>query len=779
MTVYTARSRIVQEAERQSDVSELELLGALERKVLWLSSWMIHHANHVRPNRDGLKVGGHQASCASAATLMTALFFKILKAHDRIAVKPHASPVFHAIQYLLGRQSLDNLKRFRALGGAQAYPSRTKDVDGVDFSTGSVGLGVGVTLFASIVQDYVKARLPGIDSGRMVAVMGDAELDEGNVFEALLEGWKHDVRNLWWVIDYNRHSLDGTVNDNLFQKITQFFDTVGWKVENLKYGKELTAAFEGPAGGALKRWIDACPNPLYSALVFKGGPAWRERLKRDLAGAVGLKELLDSYDDNALHRLMTNLGGHDLATLIEAFEAADDEAPRCFIAYTIKGYGQPLAGHRDNHAGLMTPAQIAEMRAAHGISEGQEWEAFSGLPGMQGDLERYLAEVPWRSRPLAPARRPAAIKGAIPVPGGAKLSTQAAFGSILAEIAKGEDALSQRLVTTSPDVAVSTNLAGFINRRGVFHRKESTDVFRDEHVASPLKWQQGPKGQHIELGIAENNLFLMLAALGLSEPLFGERLLPVGTVYDPFVNRGLDALIYACYQDARFMLAGTPSGITLAPEGGAHQSIGTPLTGLAIPGLTSFEPAFADELSCIVGWGLQHMQRTSGGSTYMRLSTRAIAQRQRPMATSLSDDIIAGGYWLEPPQSGARTAIAYCGAVAPEAIDAHERLKSEAGGAGLLAVTSIERLHSDWLERGEDSHIARLLGSLPAGSRIVSVIDGHPAALSWLGAVSGHVIRPLGVSVFGQSADIPDLYRKHGIDAAAIVNAASGSTRAR
>src|SRR5207253_6409948 len=185
--------------------ARLELLSALARKVLWLSSWTIHHANHIRENTDGLKVGGHQASSASLATIMSALYFSVLRPQDRVAVKPHASPVFHAIQYLFGRQSRDKLENFRGHKGAQSYPSRTKDADDVDFSTGSVGLGVAVTLFASIVQDYV--RLKGLVSsqapaGRMIAVVGDAEFDEGNVFEAMLEGWKHDVRNLWWVVDY-------------------------------------------------------------------------------------------------------------------------------------------------------------------------------------------------------------------------------------------------------------------------------------------------------------------------------------------------------------------------------------------------------------------------------------------------------------------------------------------------------------------------------------------------------------------------------------------------
>ena len=748
---------------------DLAILREIERRVLWLSSWTIHHANHVRDSRDGLKVGGHQSSCASAATLMTALFMHTLRPQDRVAVKPHASPVFHAIQYMLGAQTREKLERFRALGGAQAYPSRTKDTDGVDFSTGSVGLGVAVTLFASIVQDFLAARVSGLETGRMVAIMGDAELDEGNVFEALLEGWKHDVRNLWWVIDYNRHSLDGTVNDMLFQKITSFFETVGWKVVNIKYGRELTAAFDGPAGPALKQWIDACPNQLYSALTFKGGAAWRERLARDLAGTDGLDALLGARDDESLHRLMTNLGGHDMASLTEAFDAVTDDTPCYFIAYTIKGHGTPLAGHRDNHAGLMTPTQIATLKAACNVADGEEWEPLAGLRAPR-EAAAFLQAVPWRAKKQP--RRPATLKIEIAAPASARISTQAAFGTIMAELAKREDSFAARLLTTSPDVAVSTNLTGWINRRGVFQRTARGDTFRDEHVASPLKWMQGPTGQHIELGIAENNLFLMLAAAGLSEEVFGERLLPVGTVYDPFVNRGLDALIYACYQDARFMLVGTPSGIALAPEGGAHQSINTPLIGMSLPGLEAFEPAYADELAAIMTWGFAHMQRRQGGSIYLRLSTRIIDQPTRAIGEQDVASIIAGAYWRVRPAEGATRIIAYAGVIAPEAVAAFETVAAEHPGAGLLAITSPGRLHADWLSRDGDSHIARLLTPLANDARIVSLLDGHPATLSWLGAVGGHRIKPLGVSRFGQSADIVDLFAAYGIDAAAITAAA-------
>ncbi|MEX2641843.1 MAG: hypothetical protein WD270_00210 [Acetobacterales bacterium] len=769
-------------------------LEALERRVLWLASWTIHHANHVRESRDGLKVGGHQASCASVATLMTALYFGALRPEDRVAVKPHASPVFHAIMYMLGRQDRDALERFRALGGAQSYPSRTKDAGPVDFSTGSVGLGVATTLFASLVQDYVHLHrmVPeGRSRGRMVAIMGDAELDEGNVFEALLEGWKHDVRNLWWIIDYNRQSLDGVVSDRLFQKITEFFGTVGWKIVLLKYGKKLQAAFARPGGEALHDWIENCPNGLYSALVFKGqsgeAGAWRTRLLRDLRGVNGIPELLDGHDDEALHALMTNLAGHDMAAVAEAYEAAAadpaaDDVPHCFIAYTIKGHGTPLAGHKDNHAGLMTPEQMAAFRRSQGIADGAEWEPFadSGMPAEA--LRAFVARTPFAAGGARQTEAPAvAVPARLALPGGQKkLSTQAAFGAVLAELAKGDTELAKHIVTTSPDVTVSTNLGPWVNQRGIFSHRAREDVFREEKVVSAQKWAMHRLGQHVELGIAENNLFLLLCALGISGETFGARLLPVGTVYDPFIGRGLDALYYACYSGARFMLAGTPSGVTLAPEGGAHQSISTPLIGMGQPGLLSFEPTWGDELAAIMAWGFDHMQRPDGDSVYLRLTTRALEQPARAMDDALAGQVVAGGYWLRDPDPKAEVAIAWSGAVATEALSAADQLADDIAGVGLLNVTSPDRLYRDWQraqrarakgERAAPSHVETLLGRLGPKTALVTVHDGHPAALSWLGGAAGRRVYPLGVTAFGQSADIPDIYAAQGIDADAILDA--------
>ncbi len=778
-------------------LDRLALLKDMERKILWLSAQIIHNANNERINVDGLKVGGHQASSASLVTIMTALYFSILKPEDRIAVKPHASPVFHAIQYLFGHQSLDKLKAFRSFGGAQSYPSRTKDIDDVDFSTGSVGLGVAMTSFASLVQDYIHAKDWQTEwpEGRMVALLGDAELDEGNIYEALLEGWKHGLKNCWWIVDYNRQSLDAVISEALFPKLENIFSNFGWQVIAIKYGKELEKAFQQPGGSALHDWIDNCPNTLFSALTFAGGSIWRKHLKQDLATNRDALKLIDSYDDDALARLMTDLGGHCMQTCLEAFNSAPDDRPVCFVAYTVKGKGLPFAGHKDNHSGLMNPAQMNELKAAHNITDGEEWVPFSGLDSNTNELRSLIDTAPFNAKGRRLLSSPKIPVEAIasPAQGAAAMSTQEGFGKILSEIARHDTKMANRIVTTSPDVTVSTNLGGWVNRRAVFSKKPREDVFQTLKLMSAQRWHSKPSGQHIELGIAENNLFILLAALGLSHKLFGERLLPVGTLYDPFIQRGLDALNYACYQDARFILAATPSGITLAPEGGAHQSVSTPLIGMAQDGLATFEPSFVDELAVIMEWAFNYIQRESddicdddwlrdksGGSVYLRLSTRCLDQPVRKLDDATKKGIIDGAYWLRPPAAGAQLALAYTGVVAPEAASAIGKLLNRNPGVGLLAITSADRLNAGWKaaqtarQHGQlktESYIEKLLQPLSRDAGLVTVIDGHPTTLSWLGAVHGHKVQALGVEHFGQTGTIDDLYETYRIGENAILEA--------
>lgn len=789
------------------DARTLVHLKTVEQRLLWLGCWMVHHANHIRPKAEGdVKVGGHQASSASMVSIMTALYFHILRPEDRVAVKPHAAPIFHAMHYLMGNQSLENIQNFRGFGGAQSYPSRTKDADDVDFSTGSVGLGVAITSFAALVQDYIAAKgWYDRPLGRMVALVGDAELDEGNVYEALQEGWKHDLRNTWWVIDYNRQSLDGVVREGLWQRVEAIFSAFGWRVVRLKYGALQRAAFAEPGGDALRGWIDACPNDLYAALTFKGGAAWRDRLQTDIGDQGDASALLARRDDAELAALMENLGGQCVETLADAFEAIDDDRPTLFLAYTIKGWGTPLAGHKDNHGGLMTPAQMETLRARHGVPEGAEWEPLATVPD-PANLRGWLGRVPFfAAGPRRYSAPPVAGVGPVWIEDAVQ-STQGAFGKILDALAKGDSPLADRIVTMSPDVTVSTGLSPWVNRRGLFARDTRGDTFRDQAIPSTQKWAFSPKGQHLELGIAEMNLFLALGAAGLAHELFGTRLLPVGTVYDPFVARGLDALNYACYQDARFLIAGTPSGVTLAPEGGAHQSVGTPLIGMAQDGLASFEPAWLDELSVIMDWAFDYMQRPgkgagggaegerawlreeTGGSVYLRLSTRPLEQHRSPRDAAFRQGVIDGAYWLRAPGPNAEVVIAYQGAVAPAAIEAAGRIGNDRRDIGVLAVTSADRLNAGWTaarrararrDAGAQAHVEGLLAGLPSHCLLITVIDGHPATLGWLGAVQGHRTMPLGVEHFGQTGTIADLHRHFMIDADAIVDAAAELTGGR
>lgn len=780
--------------------TQLNELEILEKRLLWLSHWMIHHANHLRIKDDKIKVGGHQASSASMVSIMTALYFSALKPEDRVAVKPHASPIFHAMQYIMGNQTLEKMKNFRGFEGVQSYPSRTKDVDDVDYSTGSVGLGAAITVFGSIVQDYLIAKQwgGGVAPGRHVALVGDAELDEGNIYEALQEGWKNDLRNCWWVIDYNRQSLDGVVREGLFRRIEKVFDAFGWNVIRVKYGVLQRAAFEEEGGDALRKWIDACPNQLYSALTYQGGAVWRKHLMDDLGDQGPVAALIEKRSDAALAALMENLGGNCVTTMAQIFADVTDSIPTCFIAYTVKGWGTPIAGHKDNHGGLMTKAQMADWQKQMGVPEGQEWDAFATVPDVV-KLRAFLDDVPFFEK-----GRRRYCDGILPVPDislypDREISTQMAFGKVLDDLSKGDSDLSERIVTMSPDVTGTTNLGPWVNRRKLFARKAQADAFIEHRIPSTAKWEFAPDGQHIELGIAEMNLFLLLGAAGLSHSLFGKRLIPIGTLYDPFVVRGLDALNYACYQDARFIVVGTPSGLTLAPEGGAHQSIGTPLIGMSQDGLAAFEPAFADELAVVMEWAFDYLQRDglgnpdertwlrdeTGGSVYLRLSTNPIEQPGKRSNDDWRQGVIDGAYWLRKPTSNCEVVIAYQGAIAPEAISAAGVIAEHRRDIGVLAVTSADRLNAGWTaaqrarargQKDANSHIEILLHDLPPHCRLLTVIDGHPATLSWLGGVYGHQTISLGVEHFGQTGTIGDLYNHHGIGAKNIIEMISSLT---
>jgi pyruvate dehydrogenase E1 component len=773
---------------------ELAVLESIQNRVLWLASDIIHHANHVRPNVDGIKVGGHQASSASVVSILTALYFGFLRAGDRVAIKPHASPVFHAAQYLLGNLPREYLTTLREFHGLQAYPSRTKDPDRVDFSLGSVGFGATAPAFAALVQRYVQTHFGVERPGRFVAVLGDAELDEGNIWEAIAEEHLTGLGNVLWIVDLNRQSLDRVIPGIRAGQLQAMFRANHWHVIEAKYGRKLQAAFARPGGELLRRCIDDMSNQQYQALIRLPGAEIRVRLGRGRDGEA-LTRLLRDYPDEQLPELIGDLGGHDINELIEKFAEADAhaETPTVLFAYTVKGWGLPFAGDPLNHAAQLSQPQMDELRVRLGIGD-DEWATFAeGTPEAQMSraAARRLHEDEAELPPPVPASAvPASLGSRAP----GRISTQEAFGRVLADLASVPE-VGDRIVTTSPDVAVSTNLGGWVNKVGVFHATPQEEV----PIPGPrlLNWQPGPTGRHIELGISEMNLFTLLGQLGLSRELIGQHLLPIGTVYDPFILRGMDALVHALYSGAKFVIVATPSGLTLSPEGGAHQSTVTPGAGIELPNLIPYEPCFAREVEWTLLEGLrQCCDRENGSSTYLRLSTRPVDQSMlEPALARLGEDelrrqVLAGGYrlvdWREREADVDRVAmvhIAAAGAIVPEAVTAARRLHDEGIAANVLNLTSAGRLFEQLAggrRRGvRDGRAGLVVGHLgeliPPDERrapIVTVLDGSSHVLSFVGSAFGQPVVPLGVDTFGQSGSMPDLYHEYGLDADHIVNAA-------
>ncbi|GAB2465012.1 transketolase-like TK C-terminal-containing protein [Jatrophihabitans fulvus] len=782
-----------------SDTPDLDVLDTIQRRVLWLATRIVDAANHDRVTGDDVKVGGHQASSASLVTVMTALYFAHLDAADRVSVKPHASPVLHAIQYLLGNLERRYLTTLRGFGGLQSYPSRTKDPDQVDFSTGSVGLGAAAPLFAAATRRYVDAHFGARPASRFVALIGDAELDEGNIWEAVSDHATEGLGAVTWIVDVNRQSLDRVVPGTRIAQWKNQFEAAGWHVQEAKYGARLEDAFARPGGSALRTWIDAMPNEHYQSLF---GMAARDVRERFLDGAPDdVAALVADHDDDELARLVTDLAGHDLRTLLEVLDRCDEEKdrPSVVFAYTIKGWGLPIAGNPRNHSALLTSAQVDEFRIANGLTHADEWDRFDPDTPAGRWIERTQGRLTRPPRTPAPAVVvPESVHLRTPRP----MSTQEAFGRVLVDLSRDE-AVAPYLVTTAPDVATSTNLAGFINRTGVF----SPDERRSWSEDAGLKWRESPTGQHIELGISEMNLFLLLGQLGLSWDLSDQPLLPIGTVYDPFVLRGLDAFVYGVYSGARFVVAGTPSGVSLAPEGGAHQSTITPSVGLELPNTTTIEPAYAAALDWLMCHALGSIAAANAhpaapdsesGSYYFRLTTRGIDQepfaraRERVGDAVLRRHVLAGGYRLVDATEQARTgapevALVGAGAVLPEVLAAAAELSDEGIAAHVVDVTSADRLYGDWqrsvrraVRTASTPDVAgSLRAAFPAGAPLVTVHDAASHSLSWLGTALGVPGISLGVDSFGQSGSVSELYRAHDLDAGSIVNAALAALAGR
>jgi pyruvate dehydrogenase E1 component len=759
--------------------ADVRVLHEIEQRVLWLATGIVQAAN-ARPDDSGVKVGGHQASSASMVTIMTSLWFDALTAADRVSVKPHASPVLHAINYLLGRLDASYLPRLRELGGLQPYPSRTKDPDRPDYSTGSVGIGATAPVWGAIAGRYVSSHFDIAPGGRQISLLGDAELDEGAIWECVADPVVQRLGEVLWVVDLNRQSLDRIVPDIAIGRWMGMFEAAGWQVLEAKYGRRLQAVFEREGGHLLRDRIDHMDNSEYQWLLRAPYESLRDRLVR---GEEALDMALAAVSDVELAVLLRDLGGHDLAELRRTWREVDNTRPTVVFAYTIKGCGLPIEGHPGNHSALLSTEQYADFAASLGRDPDDPWaplDAGSDAARLCEQRASLLEREPLKmvDPPPVPTELGRTYKGLH--------STQATLGRVLTDLARDAPEVAARVVTVSPDVASSTNTGGWINKVGIWSPQDRHDWFAEEKDRL-VRWRETSTGQHLELGIAEVNLVCLLGELGASWSQLGQPLLPIGTVYDPFVGRALEPWMFGTYAGGQSILVGTPSGVTLAPEGGAHQSITTPSIGLETPGVTAFEPAFAVEAEWCLLDAMSRLGRPDGESAYLRLTTRPIDQALAQLPEDENAraqrrrDVLAGGYRLVETDRTPDVAVAVVGALVPEAVAAAEQLEALGFGADVVVVTSYDRLWravqlSRGLLRGPsygvDEHVLTRL--LPADRRapLVTLLDGHPHTLAFLGTVTGTPVSCLGVQEFGQGGGLADVHRLHGLDARSVVEAA-------
>ncbi|TYQ09604.1 UNVERIFIED_ORG: pyruvate dehydrogenase E1 component [Gordonia westfalica J30] len=756
---------------------EQAALESIQQRVLWLSTSMIHHANRVRPNPSGLKVGGHQASCASMVSIMTSLWFEHLRPGDRVSVKPHASPVLHSINYLLGELDEKYLTTLREFGGLQSYPSRAKDPDTVDYSTGSVGIGATAPIWGAMARRYVDTHVGDTGRGRQYSLVGDAELDEGAVWEAILDPGIADLGEVVWIVDLNRQSLDRVVPNIAARRLEKMFEAAGWQVIPVRFGELLESLFARPGGDALRTRILQMPNPEYQRLLRCTADEVRDRLPGNGVESQKIGELVAALDDATLLAAVRNLGGHDLQALSQAYRQIDDTRPTVIIAYTIKGYGLPTQGHPQNHSALLTVEEYRQLAAALGTDPDRPWGRFAD-DDPAGRLCAAAAQRLLRDPvpPLPDVEIPADFGR---TPKGTS-TTQAALGRSLLDLTRQSPDAAKRVVTVSPDVSSTTNLGGWVNKVGVWSPTERHNWFADD-PETIMHWNERPTGQHMELGIAETNLVGLIGELGATWSRWGQPLLPIGVLYDPFVERALEPWSYGIYAGGQSILVGTPSGVTLAAEGGAHQSIKTPSIGLEQPGCVSYEPAFGIDVEWTLLASLSRLGRPDGTSAYLRLSTRPVDQSLAAVPTDPAArerrrrQVVAGGYPLRRSENAQVTVVAM-GALIPEALAAADRLQQQGIDADILCITSPGLLFEAWQARqgrghGESWILDQLFPSERA-TPMVTVLDGHPHTLAFLAAINRVRSSNLGVSRFGQVGSLDDVYRHHGIDTDSIVSAA-------
>lgn len=786
---------------------------------------MVDWANHKPANKGQKpKVGGHQASSMSSVDLLIALYLGALEPGDRVAVKPHAAPVLYSLMHLMGLLPSDMMERLREFGGPQPYPTELKNPRFVHYTTSSEALGVACTIYdaygallfnRSLAPRFARAPL----TTHYWAHCGDGELTEGQIDESLYDAGRWRLDNLTWIVDLNRQSLDRVMDDSgqLATWARRKFEGHGWLVEELRWGARALALFANPGGAALREWLEALDDAAFHPLLllpadvvagaltgltthehpryarFLAGFAARYPLPESVRGAT--RALLDSLGPASIHAAISHLGGHDLDALVHhlvASRAAD--RPVCLIAHTVKGYQTSAAAHPENHGGLLPSDEVL----AWGVDRGLPPDIRFPRPAADTEAARFLRDAAERlfpasrSTPVAPPLDLRAALGDVPFRPRTVVSTGEAFQSL--NLALLKTPLAPWLQFGAPDVGQTTHLGPIIKQTGVFAPRDLPDTFewmRDEGSLA-FDWRPAATGQFHAFGIAEGNAMLWAYSFGRRPKVIEGRdpLLPIVTVYDKFFERGFNQLDYAVYSNARFIAVGTPSGTGLSRETATHQSIQTPRMMMDLPGLMTWEPAFAADLHAIYLHALASLWDERAEAHYLRLTTQPLEQ-----PTTLPDDhaarAIAGAWWLigeddRAPAPGKGTVLfVSAGRKLREVREAAAGLREAHGvGSRILNVTSFEALWRDWDAYANDPdawndpartyYLHELFDDTTLNLPLIIVGDFVPSVAEWLpGAlqrVRGH--RFLGPRRNGEAGDLASIDRLHGMGVDDIVRVA-------
>jgi pyruvate dehydrogenase E1 component len=796
--------------------NDLDLVQRLARRALVLAVKMIDDANHRDDEEEGdPKVGGHPAACASCAHIFATLQLNVAGPFDTFASKPHASPMNHALNFLLGlfrepggrrwlseeesKAAMPHLRRYSFHGEPvfQSYHAESDPDSWGYFPSGSVGIPPVVSAYTALAYRYAQHHGHEVpENTHHWSLIGDSEFREGSLLEVMPEVAERELPNVTWIIDYNRQNLDGTRMPNErglhgtdADRIVRTGLANGWNALQVIHGRKRLAAFQQPGGEEFKNVLEHGFSDFeFQALLFKrDGAATRQRL---LKKNPKLEKFLSKVDNAKLQELFADLAGHDVHVLAEVFQQAKtSKAPTLLVVHTIKGWGLESFAATGNHSALASREEVVSLLKSEEIDPADPYQRFAKGSKEQGYLEargKYLREgieEQWalKDRNLKKFSEAIAKVGKLPESFNIDLKftpvahTQYVWGQAIGKLIRiGTSAhvegtrvtdeekiwqpVADMVLTMAPDVGTSTNTNPAMDAK-IYGPAPTEDLETQLDIRDRRRPSLTPKEEvttrHIRFEIAEANCMTAVGAFGKLGYSLGLPYLPIMTVYDFFIKRAFDQLYYNAYWGSTFMVIGTPSGVTLAPEGAQHSW----KNDIQMPNIITWEPAYGVEVDWIVA---ETVRRHAAGDdkgrsgVVLRCVTRGLPQKElltrlrrhrrnktsdqeiRPAQVELSGvtseadvsarpdheilehmrkDVLAGGYYLvdyrgyagyEPGDNVVN--IVAMGALATSALDASDLLLQKGIYANVIMCTSPDLLVGNLAYNDGYQHLREGLG---------------------------------------------------------------------